>query len=90
LIFPQATDEINETHSKLELPGLNVCRQLRQKYPHLPIVIISVVIDSAIDKDLIDIGVTMVFGKGAIFPSDLKEELEKIMNEKMNTDSEGL
>jgi len=49
-----------------------------------------VVIDSAIDKDLIDIGVTMVFGKGAIFPSDLKEELEKIMNEKMNTDSEGL
>ena len=72
-------DKLDKTNDIL---GVNVCILCKNKYPDVPIVVITVVSDNVTIKKLMEIGVNRIFQKGSLFPSELKDELIDLIKEK--------
>lgn len=65
-----------------EYLGLEICKKIRTKFPDLPIVVISIVEDPHVSRELAAIGISGFLHKGALMPSEVKDYLMEILESK--------
>jgi DNA-binding response OmpR family regulator len=65
----------------VEFTGVKVIEYLRNKGVTTPTVALTVVSDSSVESDLKKCGVIKIIPKGAILPSELKNEVKAILEE---------